>query len=142
MKQGVAIILFFSFFSSCKNSEAPKETPLPEISREEPLDLFVGNWNMDSSVFISNGERGEVSAPLMPTTWIFEKSGAYTVQNSVQMPGTYSHVGDSLFVVLMGVPNEYEILTINETNLLLRSTIIETETSSMKTEAYLTRIKK
>src|SRR3989344_8851751 len=120
MKQVVAIILLFSFFGSCKNSETPKEAPLPEVEQEETADIFVGNWNMDSSVFISNGVRGEVSAPLMPTTWIFEKGGAYTVQNSVQMPGTYNHIGDSLFVVLMGVPNEYEILTINETNLLLR----------------------
>ncbi len=133
---------FFIAFSflvlSCQNQEADIEqvTPVPE---QKTQDLILGDWNMDSSVFINDGIRGVVSAPLMPTIWNFGEDGSYLVKNSVSMTGTFSRTEDSLFVVLMAVPNEYEILVLNETNLHLRSTIIETDSASMKTDAYLSR---
>jgi hypothetical protein len=123
---------------SCQNQEATTEQII-SVPEEEIRDLILGDWNMDSSVFISNGVRGEVSPPLMPTTWNFGEDGSYLVKNSVSMTGTFSRTDDSLFVVLMAVPNEYEILVLNETNLHLRSTIIETDSASMKTDAYLSR---
>lgn len=134
------LIYSFSFLLivSCQNQETAKEELTPE-PHQKATDLILGDWNMDSSVFINDGVRGVVSAPLMPTTWNFGEDGSYLVKNSVSMPGTYSRTDDSLFVVLMAVPNEYEIIVLNETNLHLRSTIIETDSASMKTDAYLSR---
>jgi hypothetical protein len=128
----------FWFLISCQNQqESPQQlTPEPEQKKQ---DLILGDWNMDSSVFINDGVRGVVSAPLMPTIWNFGEDGSYLVKNSVSMTGTFSRTADSLFVVLMAVPNEYEILVLNETNLHLRSTIIQTDSASMKTDAYLSR---
>jgi hypothetical protein len=128
----------FLFVISCQNQEASieQETIVPEQKKQ---DLILGDWNMDSSVFINDGLRGVVSSPLMPTIWNFGDDGSYLVKNSVSMTGTFSRTDDSLFVVLMAVPNEYEILVLNETNLHLRSTIIETDSASMKTDAYLSR---
>ena len=128
----------FLFIISCQNQESTTEPETPVVE-QKTQDLILGDWNMDSSVFINDGIRGVVSAPLMPTVWNFGEDGSYLVKNSVSMTGTFSRTEDSLFVVLMAVPNEYEILVLNETNLHLRSTIIETDSASMKTDAYLSR---
>ncbi|MBI3134850.1 MAG: hypothetical protein HYZ14_09285 [Bacteroidetes bacterium] len=112
----------------------------PAEKAEPTTNPILGNWNMDSSVFINDGIRGTVSAPLISTTWTFGEDGSYNVVNSVTMPGTFSNTTDSLFVVLMGVPNDYEILMLTAEKLQLRSTILENDSVSMKTDAYLTRI--
>lgn len=135
------LVLFIYALAGCQNQKTvvPEITPEPE---QKSSDLIIGDWSMDSSVFINSGVRGEISPPLMTTTWTFGDDSSYQVKNSIVMGGTFTKTVDSLFVVLMGVPNEYEILVLNETNLHLRSTIIETDSASMKTDAYLTRLKK
>jgi len=122
-----------------ENAESNESIETP-IKEEKPTNLILGQWNMDSSVFINDGVRSTVSAPLLPTTWTFAEDGSYKVENSMAMPGTFSNTNDSLFVILMNVPNAYEILLLNDNKLQLRSTITETETMSMKTDAFLTRI--
>lgn len=141
MKYSPVLILIFALISCQNETTVSEETVEPEVEAE-PSDLIIGDWNMDSSVFINTGVRGEISPPLMTTTWAFGNDSSYQVKNSIVMGGTFTKTDDSLFVVLMGVPNEYEILVLNETNMHLRSTIIETDTASMKTDAYLTRLKK
>jgi hypothetical protein len=140
MQQAVFFLSFIFMLGACGSGTENTEVSTPGIEEKEDLNLIVGEWNMDSSVFINDGVRATVSAPLLPTTWTFTEDGDYTVQNSITMAGTFSNTGDSLFVVLMDVPNEYEILLLNNEKLHLRSTIMETADKSMKTDAFLTRI--
>lgn len=128
-------VFLIAFLTGCGDSTNSEQT---EPNR--PQNPFAGKWSMDSSVFINNGIRDVVSAPLLPTSWIFGEDGSYKVQNSITLSGTYSFNNDSLFVNLMSVPNEYEIISHTKNNVHLRSTIIETDSISMKTDAYLTRL--
>lgn len=137
MKYLLIILLGLSLIG-CQNQETEPAELTPESQKEEP-DLILGDWRMDSSAFINDGIKALASPPILPTTWTFKADGFYQVKNSMTMTGTFSRTNDSLFVILMAVPNEYEILLLNETSLYLRSTIVETDETSMKTEAYLTR---
>lgn len=132
-----ACLLFL--FASCNEANETSPQTIPASLETEETNPMLGLWNMDSSVYINDGIRGTVSAPLIPTTWTFQEDGTYRVENSVVMPGTYSQTADSLFVVLMEVPNSYEIVSLTNTHMHLRSTIVETDSISMKTDAYLTR---
>lgn len=134
--QFIPFILFLTACGSNTPGHIENSDPEKEVTQKDEL---IGVWNMDSSAYINNGIRETVSAPLLPTTWTFDEYGGYKVQNSMTMSGSYSHKGDSLFVILMSVPNNYEILDATENHLHLLSTIYDTEEGSMKTEAYLTR---
>lgn len=139
MKFNLIFLPLICLCVSCSGSQSETENTEPGQG-QKPADMIVGNWQMDSSVYINDGIRGTVSAPLLPTTWTFAEDGKYLVENSLKMHGTFSRTEDSLFVVLMAVPNNYEILILDETHLHLRSTILENDSVSMKTDAYLTRI--
>jgi hypothetical protein len=140
MQQSALLILLVFVLGSCGGNSENNTVVTPATEEPETVNLILGEWNMDSSVFINDGVRGTVSAPLLPTTWTFSADGTYKVENSMTMPGTFSNTSDSLFIVLMGVPNDYEILLLNNEKLQLRSTIVETVDMSMKTDAFLTRI--
>lgn len=121
--------------TSCGSNEKGDTKPVEVVTQNE----IYGDWQLDSSSYLTNNQVNIVTPPMMPTTWVFDKDGKYLVKNSVELPGTFSVTSDSLFVVLMGVPNNYSILKLTETNLVLRATIAETDTTLLQTEAYLTR---
>ena len=129
----------FLFLFGCGQNATEDTFEVPDPVSETTSDLIVGSWNMDSSAYINNGIRETVSEPILPTTWTFDETGDYTVKNSMTMKGSYTRKGDSLFVILLSVPNNYEIVKIDLDHLELRSTIYENESGSMKTDAYLTR---
>lgn len=124
----------------CSGDHSEDTTSIVSEKSEDVVDKIHGIWQLDSSAFVDQTGFGAYSDPLMPTTWSFLHDGSYQVKNSVTMHGSFDHQGDSLFVVLMDVPNEYAIHTLNETQLVLETSIIETDSTSMKTVAYLTRI--
>jgi len=140
MKEVLLSFFICSLLMSCSGAESVTDETT-SVAEEKPMDIILGKWSMDSSAFINSGVRTEATPPIMPTTWTFTEDGTYKVENSMTMPGTFSRTDDSLFIVLMGVPNDYEILLLDDTYLQLRSTIFETDSASMKTEAFLTRIK-
>lgn len=126
---------------SCNSQEDSTEIE-KEVEDEtiQPIEIY-GSWILDSSSYMTNEIKNITTPPLLPTTWEFKTNGNYIVRNSVEMPGTFSVTPDSLFVDLMGVPNNYQITLMTDTNLILRSTITQNDTALIQTEAYLTRKK-
>lgn len=135
------VILGFSIFVMIFSCQSESNEPNPFIEKKQQ-DMLIGKWQLDSSVYIQDEVNGIMTAPMLPTVWNFQETGNYSVENSVKMTGTFQHFDDSLFVVLMEVPNEYKILKLDQSSLQLRSKIYENDSSSMFTEVYLSRLKK
>ena len=132
------LVLTIIFINGCQTDS---NEPNPFIEKKQQ-DILIGQWQLDSSVYIQDEVNGIMTAPMLPTVWNFQETGNYSVANSVKMTGTFQHFDDSLFVVLMEVPNEYKILKLDQSSLQLRSKIYENDSSSMYTEVYLSRLKK
>lgn len=138
-------IFFFSlplifFFSSCSDNKTTDEKK--EIEEKTETDnLLTGTWQMDSSLYLEDDHVTTVAAPILPTTWNFSEDGSYQVKNSLIMTGTYTRSDDSVYVVLMHVPNSYEIISLTDSYLRLRSTIVNTDSLRLQTDACLTRKK-
>lgn len=132
------MVLTIIFINGCQTDS---NEPNPFIEKKQQ-DILIGQWQLDSSVYIQDEVNGIMTAPMLPTVWNFQETGNYSVENSVKMTGTFQHFDDSLFVVLMEVPNEYKILALDQNSLNLRSKIYENDSSSMYTEVYLSRLKK
>jgi len=134
-------ILLLSFFSvilfSC---DTTAENNSLESSEKEIVvaNPFSGLWQLDSSAFITSNTRS-VTPPVMPTNWFFGENGSYKVINSFQLEGSYTYSDDSLFVILMEVPNDYEIISLTDKKLHLHSTVLESDSSSIYSEVFLTR---
>ena len=142
----LSLLAFMILFGSCGrntkvDAESESSVPAEMVSGETASagDELIGDWNVDSSVFINDGVRGEASPPIVTTTWTFGENGDYKVVQSIVITGTYKLVDKELIINSMSVENHHEIVEMTADNLVLSSTIIETEESSMKTMVYLTR---
>ena len=131
----IICVLPFSCTSETQNDSEKNQEKEPVAANP-----FAGEWQLDSSAFITNNTRS-VTPPVMPTTWFFGENGAYKVMNTFKLEGSYTYSDDSLFVILMEVPNDYEIISLTDKKLHLHSTVLESDSSSIYSEAFLTRVK-
>ena len=128
------------FILSCGDSK--KSAPQNESgSQPGAVDLLTGTWLLDSSLYFEDKQLTTVAPPVMPTTWEFAADGKYTVKNTLTLNGSYQRTDDSVYIMLMDVPNSYEIISLTDANLRLRATIVDTTEMSLQTDAGLTRKK-
>ncbi len=138
-KQSVILLSIFSMLQFSCSGDAENNSEQNQEKEIIVANPFAGEWQLDSSAFITNNTRS-VTPPVMPTTWFFGESGAYKVINTFKLEGSYSYSDDSLFVILMEVPNDYEIISLTDKKLHLHSIVLESDSSSIYSEAYLTRL--
>ena len=129
--------------TSASNDEKRAEVDEEEMIIEQPNDesetdvQLKGTWEVEHSKFINDGEMGEEMKPLAPTFWVFKNSEEMNIENTSVMNLTYEFE-DSVLSIKMGQdPLVYKILTLNKTEMELR-TIKQDDYSS---ETYIKLVK-
>ncbi|MBK7130905.1 MAG: hypothetical protein IPM74_18135 [Crocinitomicaceae bacterium] len=130
-----------AFFALSCNGNKKSESATEASTETTAVNLLTGTWMLDSSLYFEDKRLTTVAPPVMPTTWEFAEDGKYTVKNSLTLAGTYQRTTDSVYVILLDVPNSYEIISLTDANLRLRATIVGTDEMSLQTDACLTRKK-
>ncbi len=98
-----------------------------------------GVWEVDSTIFVNNGDKGEAGPPLVPTQWHLLDGGVYQMTGAGTIGGTYTSTENTLTITSMGMTIEYSILEISDTHLALQSYIVKTAEMEMKALTYLTK---
>ncbi|MDW7694306.1 hypothetical protein R9C00_06120 [Flammeovirgaceae bacterium SG7u.111] len=168
IKQVPSLFLMILLMVSC-NKKKPDDSVYEyvQIQEEEPttsLSTLVGEWRLDSVVFITDNIRGETQIPFSKTTWSFTEKGNYTVkiqQNqynvtvlkdsaeqssslTAEIPtqkykGKYRQSTNELITTILGENTKYQIADQSDTMLHLTSQRIQVPPISKEDEGKLAK---
>jgi len=151
LKNTLSLLLIFLLIISC-NNKTPKDTTYdyvhiePEAEKSKAISSLIGEWKLDSVVFINDNIRGKQQIPFSTTTWLFTDKGEYTViiqQNqydvaivedsvkrktsltaeipSTTIKGRYKHSNQELVTNIWGGNTKYTIVKQSDEQLQLSS---------------------
>ncbi|MCB4800097.1 hypothetical protein [Neotamlana laminarinivorans] len=122
----------------------------PEAGKNKGISSLIGDWKLDSVVFINDSTRGQKQIPFNTTIWSFSNKGEYTVkiqQNQYEisvvedgvkrktslsaetpssiMKGRYKHSNQELTTNILGGNTKYIIVKQSDEQLQLNSQRIQ-----------------
>ena len=166
-KQFIFIVSVTILIASC-NHKSIKHTSYeyvhtePETQERNTISSLIGEWKLDSVVFINNNIRGKQQSPFSTTTWSFTDKGVYSIkiqQNQYdvsiledkvkrktsltakipysEMKGRYRHLNEELITNILGGKTKYTIVKQSDDQLQLRSQRIQVPPISKEDEGKL-----
>lgn len=99
--------------------------PVPAADRAAARDASAlhGRWNIVHTIFRTNGEGGEPSPPIVPTTWELTPEGAFLVRGGNAIDARYTYTGDRVIISGFGPVQDYRVDRLDEAELHLTSVI-------------------
>lgn len=166
-KQFILIISVTILIVSCnhknsKNTSYEEVHTKPETQERNAISSLIGEWRLDSVVFIHDNIRGKQQIPFSTTTWGFTDKGVYSIkiqqnqydisilEDSVkrktsltadipysEMKGRYRHLNEELITNILGGKTKYTIVKQSDDQLQLRSQRIQVPPISKEDESKL-----
>ena len=127
----VSVLFLSSWATAQETPTSIEEVTIEKVSASDASYDLLGRWHVNIAYFINDGVKSEGSEPIVETTWIFHQNGDLTIQTNNKMEATYKLEGDKLDVTFYGTVLKYTIKEYSGTNMVLQSTILETEEKSM-----------
>jgi hypothetical protein len=101
---------------------------------------LIGQWEIDSLVFINNGVRGNASPPIFPTFWEIKDNGTIVITGGNNFTAEYTTLtAESISLNLMGSELIYNIKLISDKKLIMENIIMASETLDMRSLTFLHR---
>jgi hypothetical protein len=99
--------------------------PLPAADRAAARDASAlhGRWNIVHTIFRTNGEGGEPSPPIVPTSWEFTPEGAFLARGGNAIDARYTYTGDRVIISGFGPVQDYRVDRLEGGELHLTSVI-------------------